>query len=331
MIDLLHLEPTRISKNLKGKFILLYGLPKVGKTEFLSKMPKSLILSFEPGTNALNNVYAVPIQTWSDFKAAISQLRLPALKEKFDVIGIDTADMAYELCIKQICSNNGVTQLGDIPYGQGYDLAKKEFSGALNELAFMGYGLAFTSHSTEKKLTNEKGEEFLQLAPAMPNRAYDIVNKLVDIIGYIRELPPVNPDERNVKIYLRGNDRFWAGSRFKYIEPVVDFSYESVANAIYSAIDKEISATTGGSIENQTSDEYNPYFKVSYSSLMDEAKQDWLDLTNANGENAQKILDKVDELMGTPGAHTKISAISEDKIEILQQVVDFMKNMSKGS
>ena len=29
MIDLLNLEPTHISKNLKGKFILLYGLPKL--------------------------------------------------------------------------------------------------------------------------------------------------------------------------------------------------------------------------------------------------------------------------------------------------------------
>ena len=325
MVDLLHLEPTRISRNLKGKFILLYGLPKVGKTEFLSKMPKALILSCEPGTNALNNVYAQPIQTWSDFKSALSQLRLPELKEKFDIIGIDTADMAYELCVKQICSNNGVSQLGDIPYGQGYDLAKKEFSSALNELAFMGYGMAFTSHSTEKKLTNEKGEEYLQLAPAMPNRAYDIVNKLVDIIGYIREMPPVN-GERNVKIYLRGNERFWAGSRFKYIEPVVDFSYESVTNAIYEAIDKQIAAD-GDTAKDQTSDEYNPYFKVDYNSLMDEAKQYWLDLTNANGDNAQRILNKVDELMETPGANTKISAIPEDKIDILQKVVDFMKDM----
>ena len=107
MIDLMNLQPTHISKNLKGKFILLYGLPKIGKTTFLSKIPKTLILSFEPGTNALNNVYAQPIQSWSDFKSAIQQLRLPQLKEKFDIIGIDTADVAYDLCVKHICSTNG--------------------------------------------------------------------------------------------------------------------------------------------------------------------------------------------------------------------------------
>ena len=30
MIDLLSLEPQRISRDLKGKYILLYGLPGVG-------------------------------------------------------------------------------------------------------------------------------------------------------------------------------------------------------------------------------------------------------------------------------------------------------------
>jgi hypothetical protein len=326
MVDLMHLEPTHISKNLKGKFMLLYGLPKIGKTTFLSKIPKTLILSFEPGTNALNNVYAQPIQTWGDFKMALNQLRMPELREKFDIIGIDTADVAYDLCVKHICNTNGVTQIGDIPYGQGYDMAKKEFSSAFNDLAFLGYGMVFISHSTEKKLTNEKGEEYLQLMPAMPTRAYDIVNKLVDIIGYIRTL--TNPDGSQVtKIFLRGNDRFWAGSRFKYIEPVVDFSYNSVTTAIYDAIEKEIEATEDSTGARPANEEYNPYFKVDYESLKDTAKQLWIELANGDGENARKILNKVDELMGTPGANTKISDIPEDKIQILQDVVNFMKNM----
>jgi ATP-dependent Lon protease len=31
-IDLLNLKPQQISKNLRGKYIMLYGLPGVGKT-----------------------------------------------------------------------------------------------------------------------------------------------------------------------------------------------------------------------------------------------------------------------------------------------------------
>lgn len=56
-IDLLNLQPQQISKNLKGKFIMVYGLPGCGKTTLASKFDRVLIASFEPGTNALNNVY----------------------------------------------------------------------------------------------------------------------------------------------------------------------------------------------------------------------------------------------------------------------------------
>lgn len=323
-VDLLNLEPTHISRNLKGKFILLYGEPKVGKTTFLSKIPKTLILSFEPGTNALNNVYAQPIQTWTDFKMALSQLRMPELQKKFDIIGIDTADVAYDLCVKYICNQNNASQIGDLPWGQGYDMAKKEFSSAFNDLAFLGYGMVFISHSTEQKLKNEKGEEYMRLAPAMPSRAYNIINKLVDIIGYIRTITN-EEGVQSTKIFLRGNDRFWAGSRYKYIEPVVDFSYEKVTEAIFNAIDKEIEAS-GGIVKTAT-DEYNPYFTVDYHSLMDEAKEQWLRLANGNSDNAQIIINKVDELLGTPNKNTKISEITEDKIAVLQEIVNFMKNM----
>lgn len=94
-IDLAALQPTKISRNLKGKYLLIYGLPKTGKTTLLSKLPKVLILAFEPGTNALNNTYVQPIEKWADFKSALRQLKSDAMKEKFDFIGIDTADIDF--------------------------------------------------------------------------------------------------------------------------------------------------------------------------------------------------------------------------------------------
>lgn len=35
-IDLLALEPQQISRNLKGKFMMFYGLPGIGKTSLAS-------------------------------------------------------------------------------------------------------------------------------------------------------------------------------------------------------------------------------------------------------------------------------------------------------
>ena len=77
MIDLLNLEPTKISKDLKGKYILIYGRPKIGKTTLASEFPKNLLLAFEPGYNALNNKMVQPITKWAEFLTVINQLGRP--------------------------------------------------------------------------------------------------------------------------------------------------------------------------------------------------------------------------------------------------------------
>ena len=84
-IDLLNLEPQKISRNLKGKLILVYGEAGCGKTDLASKFEKSLIASFEPGSNALNNVYVQPMKTWNDWKKSVEQLikKKEQLQEKF--------------------------------------------------------------------------------------------------------------------------------------------------------------------------------------------------------------------------------------------------------
>ena len=231
MIDLLSLEPQRISRDLKGKYILLYGLPGVGKTSLASEFKNVLIAGFEMGTNALNNVYVQPIKTWKDWRDMVKQLcTKDALKDKFDSIAIDTADFAWDLCVKWICSQNGVEKLGDIPWGGGYDLAKKEYTQTFRDLTYSGYGLVFISHSTEKTYKNEKGEDYTQIVPALPNRPFDIVNKMVDIIAYIREIPVEIGDKVENKRYmfLRGDQRFLAKSRFKYIKPRIELSYQGL-------------------------------------------------------------------------------------------------------
>lgn len=117
-IDLKSLEPTKISRDLKGKYIFAFGQAKIGKTSLIASFPKSLIFSFEPGTNALNNIYKVNITSWKDFKLYVKQLQNSEVKEKFDFVGIDTVDIAYDLCESYVCGVNGVNSIGEIPFGK---------------------------------------------------------------------------------------------------------------------------------------------------------------------------------------------------------------------
>lgn len=327
MIDLLALEPTQISRNLKGKFMLIYGEAKTGKTTLLSLLPKCLILATEMGYNALSNKYIQPIMRWTDFKSVIKQLKRPEIQEKFEFIGIDTADFLYEICEKYICNQNGVEKIGDLPYGQGYALCKKEFSDMLREIAALGYGICFTSHSTEKTFKNEKGEDYIRIVPALPNRPYDIVNKMVDVIGYLRSVKNYETGETKCRLFFRGDDRFLAGTRFKYMVPYIEYDhledgasvYDKLANAFYYAIDKqsEVTGTT------PVLDHKNLY-KRTYVDAMEEAKGLWIKLTEGNEDNALKILSIVEN---ATGKRMKISEIPESDLQILEDIIDEMKSM----
>ena len=123
-------------------------------------------------------------------------------------------------------------------------MAKKEFSGTFRDLAYSGYGLIFISHSAEKTFKNEKGEEYTEIVPALPARPFDIVNKMVDLIAYIREIN-VGTAEKPVRkrfMFFRDElgDRYLAKSRYRYIVPRVELDYNKLVDAIYDAIDKEV-------------------------------------------------------------------------------------------
>ena len=57
-INLLSLEPHKISRDLSGYIIYVYVSPKTGKTTLGASMPSPLLLAFEKGYNALAGIIA---------------------------------------------------------------------------------------------------------------------------------------------------------------------------------------------------------------------------------------------------------------------------------
>ena len=130
-IDILNIKPTVISRDLKGKYILVYGKPKTGKTTLASRFPKNLLIAFEKGYNAIDGIRAIDINKWADFKLVLRQLEKAEAREMYDTITIDTTTIAYEMCEQYVCAQNGVQSIADIPWGQGYTATKKEFEKCL--------------------------------------------------------------------------------------------------------------------------------------------------------------------------------------------------------
>lgn len=328
-IDLLNLEPSKISRDLKGKFICIYSLPKVGKTSLACQFPRNLLLGFEHGWNGISGAMAEDITKWAEFKIALRQLEKPEVKEKFDTVTIDTIGIAWDFCEQFICAQNGVQKIGDIPYGAGYSACSKEFESSLRKITQLGYGLVVIAH-VEKRIEKRADDSEVEiLGPAIPKRAYAIVNQLVDIIGYIDITWDAEGNSERW-LYTRKTPTVMAGSRFKYLAAKIKFGYQELEDAIAEAIDKSEkldNAQVVDKFEAKTEDSLN------YNDIKAEALEIWHSLvTNIEdaevaAANAKTIQKKVEIIFGRP---MKLSEIMEDQVDLYNLVLMDMRDMVKS-
>lgn len=259
----------------------------------------------------MNNTYVIPIKTWREWKQYCNQLvREESLKDKFYNLAIDTVDEAYKLCKKWVCQEHGVEEIKDVAaYGQGYNIVDDEFMSTFRTLAYAGYGLNFISHETEKPYTDDNGKEYNKIVPALPNRPFLLINKFVDIIAYIRNIPIAVGDNVEYKrfMFFRSDERFMTKCRFKYVVPKIELDYNAYVKAIQDAIDKEIEQS-GGEANNDA----NPYLVRSFDELMDEAKELWI---KAAGDEKEKILSVLAEEFGKPIKFSEILPEQRDELE----------------
>ena len=321
-IDILSIEPTVISRDLKGKYILIYGKPKSGKTTLASRFPKNLLVAFEKGYNAIDGIKAVDVNKWSEFRQVLRQLEKPEAREMYDTITIDTTTIAYEMCEQFICAQNGVQSVAEIPWGGGYSATKKEFERCLRKITMLGYGLVLISHIETRKEKTADDSEIEILAPSMPKRCYEVVNQIVDIIGYIAT---EWDDEGNSHrwLYTRQTPTVMAGSRFPYLAPKIKLGYQDLVDAINEAIDKQRDidgAVVVDKIEKKQEEE------LSFAEIREEASKIWAKLVNENPANAERILKKVEMIFGRK---LKLSEITEDQKEPFFLVLLEMRDMVK--
>ena len=317
-IDILAIQPQVISRDLRSKYLLLAGAPKIGKTEFCTMAPDALVLAFEIGTNARPGAMIQKIDTWSTFKLVLRQLEKPEAKAKFSTICVDTVAIAYDLCEQFICAQNGVQKIGDIPYGGGYAALSKEFDGALRKITMMGYGLIMTCHLKEN--VDDDGK-VIGYKPDLNNRCLKVVNGLVDIIGVITQTWDEH-GESHRWIQTRSTPTIVAGSRYKYLAPRIPFGYDEFLEALGQAIDKE---QENGAVVTDTAP-VDTFEKLDYKAIRAEASELWSMLVEKDPENAPIILKKVEIIFGRP---MKLSEITEDQVDLFNLVVLDMRDMLK--
>ena len=327
-IDIFSIEPSKISRDLKGKFLLIYGQPKTGKSTFGSQLPRSLFMNFEQGTNALAGIRSVPILRWTDAKKVLTQLRKPQAKEMYDSIVVDTASIAWQLCERYICSRENVDSIRDVPWGQGWNMLKTEFSEFWREITLLGFGILFIAHSKDKptEMRNEDGEAITAVCPDLPNQCYTIINSIVDIIGYLQV--QMNPDGTSERyLYTRSTPYVFAGSRYQYLAPKIKFGYQELVNAIGEAIDKAVELD-GAQVTDHT--EIAQIKDRPFSEVMAEAKEIWIKYLELGGEENkdQHLMIMKDIIKRVFGSEDfKLSQAVPSQSSLVEYFIDEMKQL----
>lgn len=321
-INLLDIEPTVVSRDLRGKIVMFYGEPKTGKTTTAVKFPKSLLLAFEKGYNALNNVMAQPINKWSEFKQVLKQLKEPGVQAKFETIIVDTADIMWDLAEKYVVQRESVEKIGDIPFGGGYKMVESEVDECLRSIALMDYGLVMISHAEDKEFTDESGESYQKIVPTLPKKARKIVTRMADIIGYSRT---IQDEEGNttVNLYMRGTPRFEAGSRWKHTPQVIEFNYQNLVDAIADAIDKQ-EKEDGVTATDTHVNLYKETSKYDFNDVKQEINTTIKSILEEDEDNAAKITKIVDKHLGKG---RRIAEAEEEQVDMLVLILDDLKEL----
>lgn len=317
-INLLTLEPHKVSRDLSGYMTYIYGPGGAGKTTFGAATPKPLLLAFEKGYNALAGVMAQDITSWGEVKQVLRELKKPEVKAMFSTIVVDTVDIASNLCEKYLCSQLGIENIGDGGWSvNGWAKVKKEWEATWRAVTMEGYSLVFISHSKDKTFTRKDGTTYNQIVPTCSSAYNEIIKNMVDIEAYI----DVDNGERRL-IMRSADDSIECKCRFKHMASTIGFSYKSLVNALNEAIDREAAETNNQFVTNERqaaiiTKEYD------YDALMAQFQEIAGQLMErAAATNGPKITQIIEKYLGKG---KKITETTRDQAEFVYLIVNEIK------
>ena len=317
-IDLLAIQPHKVSRDLSGYITYIYGPGGAGKTTFGASCKKPLLLAFELGYKALPGVLAQPVQSWGEVKQVLRDLKRPEVKEVYSTIVVDTVDIASQLCEKYMCNQLGIENIGDGGWAtNGWAKAKKEWESTWRAFTMEGYAVVFISHSKDKVFKKKDGTEYNQITPSCSTAYEEIIKNMVDIMGYIEI------DNGQRKLILRSaDDSVDCKSRFKMIAPEIPFGYNELVDALNEAIDREAALTNGEFVINESfkAPEVTNY---DYDALMAEFKDIVGIVMGKNQTNAIKLTAIVDKYLGKG---KKVAEATPEQSELIYLIISEIKS-----
>lgn len=319
-INLLNIQPHKVSKDLSGYITYIYGAPKTGKTTLATQMEGSLLLAFESGYNALPGVMAVDITSWGEMKQVFRELKKPEVQAVYKAVIVDTIDVAADSCKRYICQQNGIEDLGDLGYGKGWTKFKDEFNSIFRGLTQLGYAVFFIGHEKEVTVTDpQTNAERILIRPNLSNSTRTTIAGMADIYGYAHQK---KAGEMSVLTLRSADGSISCGCRFKYMPVEIPMTYNNLVNALHEAIDKEANDHGNAFVTDERI--ITPLEKTyDYDALMMEFGDITGKLMNQAQTNGPKISAIIERYLGKG---KKVGETTPDQAEFIHLIIEDIKS-----
>lgn len=200
------------------KNLILYGMPKCGKTTTLSTLENNLIVDFEDGSDYVEAL-KVKVHNLNEFGELCKALQESPHKYKF--ITIDTVT-ALEEFVKPLALNMykktpaGANYTGDIinaPMGIGYSYVRQAIEFVIDKLSANTTNIILVGHVKDKTITSNEGKEVGSVKDFdLSGKSARILSAKSDAIGFV-----FRDENNNLCINFETNGIASAGARPEHL------------------------------------------------------------------------------------------------------------------
>lgn len=174
----------RESQIVNPEVMLMFSLPKAGKTHALTHLPNHLILDFDPREATryyrCNSVYIPDLNTYSELRKELKEDG-----HKFDYLIIDTITSAMDSIVRPLAVFNWNKEqkqedkrplswdITTLEWGAGWGYLREALKQIVKQLVPFGKYIIFTAHTGDKYI-KKKGEELTVKTVDLPGKLKNI-------------------------------------------------------------------------------------------------------------------------------------------------------------
>jgi len=214
------LLPTKksVKKTDDPKNLIIFGLPKCGKSSSLAQLENNLIVDLEDGSNYISG-YIAKATTWQELRDIAKELA--TTEHQFKFVTIDTLTALEDVALDLACRLYQQTQMGrnfeyknptdilKLPNGAGYLYTREAMQTIIGWFEKTGLNLILVCHVKDKMITDSASEEMTVKAIDLSGKIGNILSAKSDAIGYAYR----NTEENKVYLNFGANTSIICSAR----------------------------------------------------------------------------------------------------------------------